>query len=90
VAEWVDFEKCIIPPEGEDAPLHRNALLDTIQQVFLDFGYRCKGFKIENILESTQAFKKICEGREFTPELCAVLSDMVDKLEFVARSSVKP
>lgn len=33
VAEWVDFENCILPPEGEGAPLHRNALLDTIQQI---------------------------------------------------------
>jgi hypothetical protein len=85
VAEWVDFENCTMPPEGEGAPLHRNALLVTIQHVFVDLGYRCKGFKIENILESTLLVKKYCERREFTPELCGVLSDLVDELEFVAR-----
>ena len=85
VAEWVDFENCILPPEGEGAPLHRGILLFTIQQVLVDCGFRCKAYTIENILQNTQAFKNICEGREFTPKLCAVLSDMVDELEFVAR-----
>lgn len=81
VAEWVDFENCILPAEG--APLHRNVLLDTIQQVFLDFGYRCKGFKIENILESTLFIKKYCEGNHFTLQTCTMLADQIDGLEFV-------
>jgi hypothetical protein len=85
VAEWVDFENCILPPEGAPFPLHRSILLFTIQQVLVDCGFRCKGYKIENILDNTQVFKNHCEGRHFTPETCAMLADLIDGLEFVAK-----